>query len=220
MIMLCRHAATMLAHGSSWLADHALAVEAATAIVSLLLTLALVITTIRYAVITQRILAESHKSREATERQAEVANATLRLLQERNEEERIRGLQELRAVVADALDLARTWMHYIPGIVPNPQSIPDPSQITENRLLEVRSYARGVSVHCEKLVFDAHTALRMAKAQFEKLRQATHGPTSLTSPAGNPQPFLDAAYDSLLEARKIVDEHNSQINIEGPAREK
>jgi hypothetical protein len=33
-------------------------------------------------------------------------------------------------------------------------------------------------------------------------------PTSLTSPAGNPQPFPDAAYDRLLEARKIVDEHN------------
>ncbi len=205
MITLCRPAATLLAQVSSWLADHALGVQAAAAIVSLLLTLALVITTIAYAVITRRILAESRKSREATERQADAANATLRLLQQRDEEDRIRHLQELRAVIADALDLARTWMGHVPGIIPNPQAIPDPSQITENRLLDVRSHARRISAHCERLVFDAHTALRNAKAQFEKLRQATHGPTSFTSVAGRPQPFLDAAYDSLLEARRIVD---------------
>ena len=220
MITLCRSAATMLAQASSWLADHALAVQAATTIVSLLLTLALVITTIAYAVITRRILAESHKSREATERQAHAANTTLRLLEQRDEEDRIRDLQELRAVIADALDLARTWMQHIPGIIPNPQAIPDPSQITENRLLDVRSHARRISAHCERLVFDAHTALRNAKAQFEKLRQATHGPTSLTSPAGNPQPFLDAAYEILLEARRIVDSHDPQARSEGQAEKK
>jgi hypothetical protein len=69
--------------------------------------------------------------------------AALRFLRQRDEEDRIRNLQELRAVIADALDLARTWMHHVPGIVPNPQAIPDPSQITENRLLDVRSHARS-----------------------------------------------------------------------------
>jgi hypothetical protein len=218
VITLCRPTATMLAQISSWLADHALAVQAAAAIASLLLTLALVITTIAYAAITRRILVESRKSREATERQADVANTTLRLLQQRDEEDRIRGLQELRAVIADALDLARTWMHYVPGMIPSPQAIPDPSQITENRLLDVRSHARRISAHCESLVFDAHTALRNARAQFEKLRQATHGPTTLRSPAGNPQPFLDATYDRLLEARRIVDSHDPQARSEGQGR--
>jgi hypothetical protein len=220
MITLCRPAATMLVQVSSWLADHALAAQAATAIVSLLLTLALVITTIAYAVITRRILAEAHKSRQATERQADAANTTLRLLQQRDEEDRIRDLQELRAVIADALDLARIWMHHVPGIIPNPQAIPDPSQIIENRLFDVRSHARRISAHCERLVFDAHTALRNAKGQFEKLRQATHGPTSLTSTAGNPQPFLDAAYDNLLKARQIVDDHDPQARSEGQAEKK
>jgi hypothetical protein len=45
-------------------------------------------------------------------------------------------------------------------------------------------------------------------------------PTSLTSPVGNPQPFQDAAYDRLLEARKIVDEHNPQASREGLAEKK
>src|SRR5712692_2458793 len=121
--------------------------------------------------------------RDCQDAQAEATNTTLRQLQQRGEEGRIRDLQELRAAIADALDLARTWMHHVPGIIPNPQAIPDPSQITENRLLDVRSHARRVSAHCERLVFDAHTALRNARAQFEKLRQATHGPISPTSPA-------------------------------------
>jgi hypothetical protein len=146
--------------------------------------------------------------------------ATLRSAQQTDEQDRIRDFQELRAVIADALDLARTWMHHVPGMIPNPQSIPDPSPITQNRLLDVRSDARRISAHCEKLIFDAHTALRNARAQFEKLRQATHGPTRLTSPAGTPQPFLDAAYDSLLEARRIVDALIPQARSDGQAEKK
>jgi len=151
--------------------------------------------------------------------QAEIGRltATVRLLQQTDQEDRISDHQELRAVIADALDLARTWMQHVPGIIPNPHGIPDPSQITENRLLDIRSHARRISPHCESLVFDAHTALRNARAQFEKLRQATHGPTSLTTPAGNPKPFLDAAYDSLLEARRIVDAHDPQARSDGQA---
>jgi len=145
--------------------------------------------------------------------QSEIAR--LRAAQRLDEEARIRDLQELRAAVADGLDLARNWMQRVPGIIASAQAIPDPSQITENRLLDVRSHARRISAHCERLVFDAHTALRNARAEFEKLRQATHGPTYLTSRAGNPLPFLNAAYDSLLEARRIVDAHNPQARTDG-----
>ena len=141
--------------------------------------------------------------------------ARLGAAQRIDEEDRIRDLQELRAVIADGLDLARTWMQRVPGSIPNPQAIPDPSQITENRLLDVRSHARRISAQCEGLVFDAHTALRNARAEFEKLRQATHGPTYLTSRAGNPLPFLDAAYENLLEARRIVDGRNPQARTDG-----
>ncbi|SRR6266702_2877688 len=151
--------------------------------------------------------------------QAEIARltATLRLVQQTDEQDRIRDLQELRAAIADALDLARTWMQHVPMLFPRPHAIPDPSQITQNRLLDVRSHARRISPHCERLVFDAHTALRNARAQFEKLRQATHDPFILT---GNPQPFLDAAYESLLEARRIVDTLNPQAPSEGQAEKK
>jgi cell division protein FtsB len=150
--------------------------------------------------------------------QAEIAR--LEAAQRMDEEDRIHDLQELRAAIVDALDLARTWMQHVPGIIPNPQAIPDPSQITENRLLDVRSHARRISAHCEKLVFDAHTALRNARAQFEKLRQATHGPFRLTSSAGYPQPFLDAAYDCLLQARRIVDDYDPQARSDGQANTK
>lgn len=145
--------------------------------------------------------------------QSEIAR--LGAAQRLDEEDRIRDLQELRAVIADGLDLARNWMQRVPGSIPNPQAIPDPSQLTENRLLDVRSHARRISAQCEGLVFDAHTALRNARAEFEKLRQATHGPTYLTSRAGNPLPFLNAAYDSLLEARRIVDGRNPQARAYG-----
>jgi hypothetical protein len=150
--------------------------------------------------------------------QAEIAR--LGAAQRRHEEDRIRDLQELRAAIADALDIARTWMQHVPSIVPDPHAIPDPSQITQNRLLDARSHARRISPRCESLVFDAHTALRNARVQFEKLRQATHGPFSFTTPAGNPRPFLDAAYDSLLEARRIVDDHDRQVSSEGQAEKK
>lgn len=150
--------------------------------------------------------------------QAEIVR--LGLLQQRDEEDRIHDLQELRAVIADGLDVARTWMQHVPGIIPNPQAIPDPSQITENRLLDVRSHARRISPHCETLIFNAHTALRNARAEFEKLRQAIHGPTSLTSTAGYPQRFLDAAYDNLLEARRIVDSNIPQAHSGGQANTK
>ena len=149
------------------------------------------------------------------------ANITLQSLKQRDDEQRIRDLQELRAVLADALDLSRTWMHHVPGMIPNPEAIPDPSQLTENRLLDVRSHARQISPHCETLLFNAHTALRNARAQFEKLRQVTHGPFSLTSgPAGKPQPFLDAAYDNLLEARRIVDTYLPQDRTQAQAEKK
>jgi hypothetical protein len=157
-------------------------------------------------------------------RQAEIVclSANLRLLQQRDQEDRICDQQELRAVIADGLDLARTWMYHVPGgIILNPQAIPDPSQITQNRLLDVRSHARRISPHCESLIFNAHTALRNARAELEKLRQATHGrPFNLTSPAGNPQPFLNAAYENLLEARRIVDAHDPQARSEGQAEKK
>ncbi len=110
------------------------------------------------------------------------------------------------AGIADGLDLARTWLRYVPGTIADPQAILDPTELTENRLLDVRAYARQISVECEKLVFDGHTALRNAKAEFEKLRQAVHGPKPINRQAGNPQPFLDASYDLLLKARRIVDE--------------
>ncbi len=205
-----RLAISVLDQISKWLADHALAIQAFSAVAGLVLTAALVATTIVYAYITRKILEESHKSREATEQQANVANETLQFVKQRYGEDLIRHLQELRAAISDGLDLARTWMHHQPGIVPDPQAIPDPSELTENRLLEVRAYARQISVECENLVFNAHTALRNAKAEFEKLRQAVHGPKLVNLQAGNPQPSLQAAYDLLLKARRIVDEYQSK----------
>lgn len=51
--------------------------------------------------------------------QSEIAR--LGAAQRLDEEDRIRDLQELRAVIADGLDLARNWMQRVPGSIPNPK---------------------------------------------------------------------------------------------------
>jgi hypothetical protein len=41
---------------------------------------------------------------------------------------------------------------------------------------------------------------------------AVHGTKPINRQAGNPQPFLNASYDLLLKARRIVDEYQSAGN--------
>ena len=121
----------MLDQISRWLADHSLAVQAFSTVAGPLLTAVLVATTIFYAYTTEKILEESRKSREAAEKQAQAANETLRFVRQRYEEDLTYHLQELRAGIADGLDLARTWLRHVPG------AIADPAELTENRLLDV-----------------------------------------------------------------------------------
>lgn len=84
-----------------WLAGHSTAVQAFAAIVSLLLTTALTVTTIVYAAITNRILEESRKTREAAERQAKASHENLDLLKQQLESQLRLGPQILRESILD-----------------------------------------------------------------------------------------------------------------------
>jgi hypothetical protein len=63
-----------------WLTHYSVAVQALAAVVSVIFTLVLVITTIVYATTTSDILEESRKSRKAAEIQADVSRETLDIL--------------------------------------------------------------------------------------------------------------------------------------------
>jgi nitrate reductase cytochrome c-type subunit len=99
----------MLEQISAWLAAHSLAVQAAAAIVTVLLTAALAATTIVYARITRGILNESRLTRAAQEKQAETTQASLDFLKQQYEEQRGLGPHKVREAILDTKALIILW---------------------------------------------------------------------------------------------------------------
>lgn len=105
-----------IAYISDWLAGHSLAVQAFAAIAGIVLTAALVVTTIIYVRLTGRILDESQKSREAAEsqakaavKQAEVAERNLAILQSEIQERSGTALAKLKENVSELNQTANHW---------------------------------------------------------------------------------------------------------------
>ena len=112
-----------------WLTDHSAAVQALSAVVGVLLTGALVWTTVRYLQTTMGILEESRKAREATEKQASAAQRSVDFLQLQLNEQR--GLA--RSVVQSAIDTAiaaiALWKRRPFTDVSKARGFPDPDNL-------------------------------------------------------------------------------------------
>lgn len=178
-----------------WLRAYAPAVQALAAIAGVILTLALVWITKQYARITNDILAESHKSREAAERSARAAQENLALLKRQFQAHLGSGPQRLREVVMGAKGLIRFWSKQAVPATFNPATMPDPENLAQaaSELSEVKEEARNVSFECVNHLVDAIVALRNAKSEFEKIRGAKVSGSRVPSVIAAPAQYLEAA---------------------------
>jgi hypothetical protein len=188
----------LFAHIAQFLADHTTAIQAVAAIAGVLLTAALAVTTVVYAVTTNRILQESRKTREAAEKQATASQENLELLKQQLASQLGLGPQILRESILDAKRLVTYWMEQAASIAYPPHGNPDPSGLANSSLVPAVDYARKISDECAELVLEAHANLRNAKAEFEKeYASAAHQVSRFKSQAVGPTRYLQLANDAL-----------------------
>lgn len=146
--------------------------------INVALVFALVVITAFYAWSTQKILDESRKSREATERQATAAEESIRALRQRLEEEA--GLS--RTIVAATIQtVTRNIDHWKSLNIPNLAVIyglPGTIDLLPPDYDSAVQHARRISVEASVELAGTFDDLRLAKTEIEILRDAKQ-----TSPA-------------------------------------
>lgn len=146
--------------------------------INVALVFALVVITAYYAWSTKRILEESRKMREASERQAVAAEESIRALRQRLEEEA--GLS--RTIVAAAIQTAtRNIEHWKSLNIPNLAviyGIPKTVDLLPPDYESAVQHARRISVEASVELAGAFDSLRTAKTEIDILRDARQ-----TSPA-------------------------------------
>lgn len=193
---------------SDWLTSHSSAVQAAAAVASVLLTAALVWTTIRYVRSTAEILEESRKAREAAERQAATSEENLELLKREYEDRIGEGPQIISQALSGALKSIAYWIGQTMEGIHRPGHIPNPEGLISADLLSARNHARRVSDQCAEQISAAIDEMRLARSDIERMKQAAlHGPQYLPG-AGAPPAVnhLERARSHLYTAVQLLAE--------------
>jgi hypothetical protein len=194
-----------------WLAEHSLAVQAFAAMAGIVLTVALVVTTIIYARITGKILDESQKSRVAAEKQAVAAQKSVDLALQSLAEQRGLGPQIVKEAILDTKRLIKYWKVQAAHIEPPPHGNPDPSALVESPLVGAFDYARRVSDVCVRLLQEAHSNLRNAKSELEK--------AYITAKHQTPPANTGGAIGFLEQADKALDKALERVSKIPPQRD-
>ena len=136
------------------------------------LVFSLVVITAYYACSTAKLLAESRKARQATERQAAAAEESVRALRLRWEEEAGLGKTVVAAAIQTAKRNIELWkglnipnLAVIYGLPKNVELLPVDHQAAVQ-------HARRISVEASAELAGAFDNLRMAKTEIEILRDA------------------------------------------------
>ena len=181
-----------------WLELHTVAVQAPSAAVTTLLTLALVATTIFYA-------REARRSRFAADKTAAAANDQLELLRLQYERVLGQGPEVVREALLGAKKLVEYWKPYVLTGNGNPHAVPDPGPLMALDLARSVEHARNISRACADLILSAVGDLRCAKGEFDRIKQSYRGPTM--SPASVSGSRADALPSSSRQSDRRCTRH-------------
>jgi hypothetical protein len=182
-----------------WITDHSITVQALTAIFGAFLTLILVATTIAY-------LIESHKSRQATERQAAAAQEQLLILKHEYEDRIGEGPEIVRHAIAAGLDSIMLWLGQVALGNYQPDRVADPADMIPAELAAAAGHARRISSECSEEFRSAISEMRLARTSIQTLRQSgQHGPHAVRGDRTLPiVQILERAREHLKNALKSV----------------
>jgi hypothetical protein len=187
---------------TDWITVHAVAVQAAAAIAGVLLTLGLAITTALYLRATNRIHAESRKSREATERQAATAQLSVDLLKQQIEEQS--GIGKL--IVRDAVRSVRQTIEYWetqPGLIQlaGAHGLPPTDRVLPSNWMNALDHARRISPDGSASLSQVFENLKKMCDEVERTREVPRRQGAFMFPAASRAPeFLRSARINLDEA--------------------
>jgi hypothetical protein len=87
------------------------------------------------------------------------------------------GPQIVRDAILDTKLLIVYWKKQAARIAQPPHGNPDPSPLASSALPGVLDHARKISEACSRLILEAHSALRNAKSELEKVYQTARHQT-------------------------------------------
>jgi hypothetical protein len=181
-----------------WLTNHAITIQAISAICGALFTLVLVATTIAY-------LVESHKSRKAAERQASAAQESLAIVKREYEDRIGEGPQIVEHAIEASLKSVGAWLGQAHLGSHHPERVADPADLIPPELLLALGHARRISSPCAELINSAISEMRIAITHLQTLRQ-TPGPTQRIRGPGPPSfpTIVTTAFEPLGRAQKYL----------------
>jgi hypothetical protein len=195
-----------------WLANHSFAIQAIVAIAGIVLTAALVGTTIFYANITAKILKESEETRKAAQLQARaardqasIAQRSLETLQQQFEEQA--GLAN--SVVQTTMDSAMSAIEYwkaqdLPKLA-NMGCLPPTDALAPPNAAAAVHHARRIHADSARRLSSAFDDLQAATSEIEIMRAlgrgGTHGPSFYQSKCDLVVQYLEGAFKLLQKAQ-------------------
>jgi hypothetical protein len=183
-------------------------ITAIAAIVNAVSVIALVGITWHYARLTGKILDESHKSREAAERQATAAQANIDFLKRQLEEEKGLGRLNLRSTISTAIRSIQYWNALRLGDLSRAGSLPDPNNLVPPNSQTVLDHARSVSPFVGKLVAEGFDYLEIAKNEIVRVKNANAAiqiKALYDDRASEANSYLSLALTKLEEAQTTID---------------
>jgi hypothetical protein len=170
-------------------------------------TVVLAVITWWYARITNKILDESQKMRRATEKQAEVASATLQHLQKQVEDLTDQGRWTVLTTIDSLIKSIHDWnKRNIKANFGAAGSFPSPNDLVPQHAQIALEHARRVSGGCVATLNDAFSDLRTARDRIDSLiAERKNGVfRSYIANAEDPTPLLETALEKLALAREEV----------------
>jgi hypothetical protein len=177
----------------------------------------LVVITYKYAESTKAILEESHKAREAAERQADAAQQNIKAAnsQANAAQANVDFLQRQleaqiglgRGMVQAAIDSAIRSISYWRGLqisdLSRATSLPDPSGLLPPNIATVVEHASRISVPAAELVSEGFDNLRLAKNEVERVRNASKAINTgfYDSTPSSAEKYLAEAFGKFQKAR-------------------
>jgi hypothetical protein len=150
---------------TDWIVAVASIVNAASVVI-------LVRITSRYAESTQKILEESRKSREATEKQAMAAQANIDFLQHQVETQAGLGRMMVKHAIESRIISITYWRSLPLSDLSRATSLPNPNDLLPANLASALEHARGISPAAGQLFSEGVDSLRMAKNEIERVKNA------------------------------------------------
>jgi len=189
--------------------DWIIAVSAA---LNAVIVFALTIITRKYVVLTKGILTESHKAREATERQATAAQQNIEFLQRQLEMQAGLGRTTVQGAIKSAIAEINQWRQLPLSELKLGTSFPNPDGLIPTNLSTILERAYRVSSSIGTLVSEGFDSLQLAQNEIERTKNASAaiGTRSYIDRPSDADRYLAEALQKLQKAQDTINSDASR----------